>query len=47
MGADVMQKLAAWIDLVVQAPTDETRLARIAGEVAELCGHYPAPGIRI
>jgi glycine hydroxymethyltransferase len=47
MGADVMQKLAAWMDLVVQAPADEARLAKIAGEVAELCGHHPAPGIRI
>ena len=47
MGTDVMEKLAAWMDQVVQAPTDDARLAKIASEVAELCGHYPAPGIRI
>ncbi len=47
MGVDVMEKLAAWMDEVVQAPTDEARLKRIAGDVAALCAQYPAPGIRV
>jgi glycine hydroxymethyltransferase len=47
MGTDVMEKVAAWTDLVVAAPSDEARLAKIAGEVAELCAKYPAPGIRV
>jgi glycine hydroxymethyltransferase len=42
-----MERLAGWMDQVVQAPADDARLAKIAGEVAELCGHHPAPGIRI
>jgi hypothetical protein len=32
---------------VTQAPGDEAGLAKIAGEVKELCGKYPAPGIRV
>jgi glycine hydroxymethyltransferase len=47
MGKDVMEKVAGWIDAVVQSPSDEARLTKIARDVAELCGHYPAPGIRI
>ena len=47
MGAEVMDKLADWIDRVVQAPSDEALLAKIAGEVNEVCAKYPAPGIRI
>ena len=47
MGKDVMVKLAGWMDAVVSAPTDEDRIRKIAGEVAELCGHYPAPGIKV
>jgi glycine hydroxymethyltransferase len=47
MGVDVMEKLAAWMDEVVQAPTDEARLGRIAGDVAALCAQYPAPGLRV
>jgi glycine hydroxymethyltransferase len=47
MGRDVMERLAAWIDEVVAAPSDEARLSRIARDVAELCEGYPAPGIRV
>jgi glycine hydroxymethyltransferase len=47
MGKDAMGRIAEWIDRVTQAPGDEAGLARIAGEVKELCGKYPAPGIRI
>ncbi|EYF00888.1 serine hydroxymethyltransferase [Chondromyces apiculatus] len=45
MGAAQMEQLAAWMDEVAQNPTDEARLARIAGEVAEVCKSFPAPGI--
>ena len=45
MGKDVMVKLAEWIDRVVAAPGDEAGLAKIAGEVKDVCGKYPAPGI--
>jgi glycine hydroxymethyltransferase len=47
MGKDVMTRIAEWIDRVTQAPGDESRLAKIAGEVKELCAKYPAPGLRL
>lgn len=47
MGKDVMLRIAEWIDRVTQAPGDEGLLAKIAGEVKELCAKYPAPGIRL
>ncbi len=47
MGKDAMARIAEWIDRVTQAPADEAGLAKIAGEVRELCGKYPAPGIRV
>jgi glycine hydroxymethyltransferase len=42
-----MKEIARWMDEVCQAPQDEARLARIAGEVRELCHEFPAPGIPI
>ena len=47
MGKDVMLRIADWINRVTQKPTDETNLARVAGEVKELCAKYPAPGVRV
>jgi glycine hydroxymethyltransferase len=47
MGKDAMVRIADWIDRVTKAPADEAALARIAGEVRELCGKHPAPGIRV
>ncbi|HVJ90292.1 MAG TPA: serine hydroxymethyltransferase [Labilithrix sp.] len=47
MGKPEMAKLAEWIDRVIANPTDETFLAKVAGEVRELCDKFPAPGIRI
>lgn len=47
MGAAEMKKLAAWIDRVVTAPGDDAMLAKIAGEVKEMCGAFPAPGLRV
>jgi glycine hydroxymethyltransferase len=47
MGRDAMVKLAGWIDRVVASPADESVLAKVAGEVKELCAAHPAPGLRI
>jgi glycine hydroxymethyltransferase len=47
MGKDVMLKLAEWIERVVAAPADEAKIAKVAGEVKEVCAKYPAPGIRV
>ena len=47
MGKDEMKKLAEWMDRVVQKPSDEALLAKVAGEVREVCARFPAPGIRI
>ncbi|XXX74434.1 serine hydroxymethyltransferase [Sorangium sp. So ce134] len=47
MGVAEMERLAAWMDDVAQNVNDEARIARIAGEVAELCRGFPAPGIRV
>jgi glycine hydroxymethyltransferase len=42
-----MVKTAAWIDEVVKAPEDEKTIARVAGEIRELCKGFPAPGIAV
>jgi glycine hydroxymethyltransferase len=47
MGTDAMTRIAEWIDRVTQNPADEASLARVAGEVKELCAKHPAPGIRV
>jgi glycine hydroxymethyltransferase len=47
MGKDEMKKLAEWMDRVVKAPADEALLAKVAGEVREVCARFPAPGLRI
>jgi glycine hydroxymethyltransferase len=47
MGKAEMERLAGFIDEVVKSPGDETMLARVAREVAEVCTGFPAPGIRI
>jgi glycine hydroxymethyltransferase len=45
MGASEMQKIAGWMDEVVNAASDEAKLSAIAGQVKELCASFPAPGI--
>ena len=45
MGAAEMKRIAAWIDAVVAAPTDEGLLTRTSGEVREMCARFPAPGL--
>jgi glycine hydroxymethyltransferase len=47
MGEPEMERLADWIDRVVASPTDEALLAKVAGEVKDLCAKFPAPGLRI
>jgi glycine hydroxymethyltransferase len=47
MGGAEMQRLAGWIDRVVNHVTDEAEIAKVAGEVRELCAKFPAPGLRI
>ena len=47
MGKEEMMRLASWIAEVVESPTDETKLARIAAEVRDVCAKFPAPGIRV
>jgi glycine hydroxymethyltransferase len=47
MGPAEMARIAAWMDEVASHPFEEARLSRIAGEVRELCTHFPAPGIRL
>ncbi len=47
MGKDEMKKLAAWMDRVVSHVSDEDVVARVAGEVKELCVSFPAPGIAL
>ncbi len=42
-----MRQVAKWMDEVIAHVDDETTLARIAGEVREMCQHFPAPGIAI
>ncbi len=45
MGPDEMKKLAAWMDCVVSAPSDEALILRTSGEIRELCKSFPSPGI--
>lgn len=47
MGKPEMAKLAEWIDRVVANHTDEALVAKVAGEVKELCAKFPAPGLRV
>ena len=45
MTAPQMQQIADWMQQITSSPNDETLAQRVAGEVAELCQHFPAPGI--
>ena len=36
-----MERIAGWIGLVLEAPEDEGRIARVREEVRELCGGFP------
>jgi glycine hydroxymethyltransferase len=47
LGPGEMKQIGAWIDRAVQAgrTDDEAALDRIFGEVKELTGNFPAPGL--
>ncbi len=45
MGVAEMKRIAAWMDEVAQGIGDEAKIGRIAGEVAEMCKAFPAPGL--
>src|SRR5882672_3582951 len=47
MGAAEMGRIAGWIDQIVAAPEDESLAAALAGEIADLCRAFPAPGILV
>jgi len=41
MKEDEMVKIASWMDEALSNPEDESVLARVRGEVEELCGRFP------
>ena len=45
MGEGEMRQIARWIDQAIAHADDEAALARISGEVSEMCRRFPAPGI--
>jgi glycine hydroxymethyltransferase len=45
MGEGEMRQIARWIDQAIAHADDEAALARISGEVTEMCRRFPAPGI--
>jgi glycine hydroxymethyltransferase len=45
MGEGEMRQIARWIDQAIAHADDEAALARINGEVTEMCRGFPAPGI--
>jgi glycine hydroxymethyltransferase len=47
MGEAEMRQIARWIDGAIAQADDEAALARINGEVTEMCRRFPAPGIVI
>jgi glycine hydroxymethyltransferase len=42
-----MRQIARWIDEIVAHIDDEAVLARVKGEVVEMCRTFPAPGIEV
>ncbi|HUY27802.1 MAG TPA: serine hydroxymethyltransferase [Candidatus Binataceae bacterium] len=42
-----MKQIGKWMDEAIAHAGDEAALAAIAAEVAELCHHFPAPGLSI
>jgi glycine hydroxymethyltransferase len=47
MGVPEMERLAAWIDRVINNVTNEAEIAKVAAEVKTLCAKFPAPGLRL
>jgi glycine hydroxymethyltransferase len=46
MGVAEMKRLAGWMDDVAKSQADDV-VARVAGEVRELCADFPAPGLLV
>jgi glycine/serine hydroxymethyltransferase len=40
-----MLKISEFIDRILADPTNETLQQKTSAEVAELCKHFPAPGL--
>jgi glycine hydroxymethyltransferase len=47
MGAAEMKVIGNYIADVVEHPEDEKLIARVAGEVREMCDKFPAPGLQL
>ena len=47
IGVGEMPRIAAWIDEVIRAADDPAVQERVAGEVAEFCRAFPAPGLAL
>ena len=47
MGPGEMAQIAAWMERVAAAPTDEAVIAKVRGEVVELTRGFPAPGLPV
>ena len=47
MGTGEMAQIAAWIERVAAAPTDEAVIAKVRGEVVELTRGFAAPGLAV
>jgi glycine hydroxymethyltransferase len=45
MGSDEMKRLGNWMGDVIEDVENETLLARVAGEIKDLCDQFPAPGV--
>ena len=46
MGIDEMHRVGSWIYEALTHCDDQTVLSRIAGEIRELCQHFPVPAER-
>lgn len=44
-GVAEMRQVGSWIGEVVRAPDDDALLARIRGQVTEMCAVFPLPGV--
>lgn len=42
-----MEKIADWIDRVIQSPSDTRELQKIKEEVTAMCQNFPVPGIKL
>jgi len=42
-----MRRIAAWMDEVIGKVDDDAVIERVRGEVKDLCGRFPAPGVPV